>query len=550
MRLINTITFQLTGPFIGGDVPPYAILSHTWNGNEPSLQAMADCLRRKDDERFLKIRSCCAQALKDGYIFLWVDTVCIDKTSSAELSEAINSMYDWYSSAGVCYAYLEDFSLRKESTLLTSELAKCRWFTRGWTLQELIAPVKMVFFNQDWIEIGDRKQLAHTIKSITGIEPHVLYGKSIHLFSVAERMSWASRRNTTRAEDQAYCLLGIFGINMPMLYGEGGPKAFFRLQQEILRASNDQSIFAWSPSESRSTLHGLLAPSPSFFRDSNHFKPTRAPGDTNDLTITNRGISLDVLVNPTRSSIVLKCRRAGSPVPCSVRVQRLRSGPNHYAIAGYISETEQLRYSADLERINIFVPHEISEVEFYHRNLVDYLALARLPTIESDYYLDGYFPGDQYDSRSATLSISPYADRGSGAIFSFHHREESSLPFLVALFCDGGNLENEGLRPETDVIGVFDNVDYKNPVDYYFEDFQPWFTTRGNSDAPITARKTSRNGVDAWTLKDGTLVHVSVTRNLNPHLQYIGCARILAGKSWELDILPFLDWGSFTDYVD
>jgi hypothetical protein len=177
-----------------------------------------------------------------------VDTCCIDKTSSAELSEAINSMFRWHEIATICYAYLTDVYSYADSP----EFAKSRWFRRGWTLQELLAPSVLRFFNASWTYIGDRSQLSSVIVAITKIDIHYLdvglgtneYRiESIRSAPVARRMSWASERVTMRVEDMAYCLLGIFGVNMPMLYGEGG-RAFVRLQEEILKESIDMTIFA------------------------------------------------------------------------------------------------------------------------------------------------------------------------------------------------------------------------------------------------------------------------------------------------------------------
>jgi hypothetical protein len=173
----------------------------------------------------------------------------IDKTSSAELTEAINSMYSWYREAAVCYAYLSDV-LTKDGIDIENRsigsFAKSRWFTRGWTLQELLAPTNVLFYDADWAEIGSKAELCEDVSIITGIPSQALAGAT-HLgaFPIAERMSWASTRSTTRVEDAAYCLLGIFDVNMPLLYREGY-KAFSRLQDEIMRTSTDQSIFAWA----------------------------------------------------------------------------------------------------------------------------------------------------------------------------------------------------------------------------------------------------------------------------------------------------------------
>jgi hypothetical protein len=179
-----------------------------------------------------------------------VDTCCIDKTSSAELSEAINSMYTWYKNAIVCYAYLSDARMFNCRTMWATEeeFKKCRWFTRGWTLQELIAPPSVRFFSQDWIFIGEKFHLSGILSNITGIDIATLIGGNVTDVSVAKRMSWASKRVTTRVEDIAYCLLGIFEVSLPLLYGEG-KRAFTRLQEEIMKSSDDQSLFAWEERE-------------------------------------------------------------------------------------------------------------------------------------------------------------------------------------------------------------------------------------------------------------------------------------------------------------
>lgn len=170
---------------------------------------------------------------------------CIDKTSSAELSEAINSMFSWYQNAAVCYAYLSDVPKSTDVSAAESSFSKSRWFTRGWTLQELIAPCNLVFFSMDWHTLGTKIELSSRISSITGIERKFLSGKSLELASAAKIMSWAALRKTSRVEDIAYCLLGLFDINMPLIYGEG-KKAFRRLQEEIMTSrSEDHSLFAW-----------------------------------------------------------------------------------------------------------------------------------------------------------------------------------------------------------------------------------------------------------------------------------------------------------------
>ena len=232
----------------------YAILSHTWAGDEQTLQdvrAIGERCRsrgtnpRDDPELSSKIRECCILAEKHGYRWVWIDSCCIDKTSSSELSEAINSMFRWYKEAEVCFAYLADVPsdcvLRKRS----SAFRKSRWHTRGWTLQELIAPDFLIFLSAEWHELGNRADLSALLREITGVPSGVLAGdRQPAEYSVSRRMSWASRRKTTRVEDEAYSLMGLFGVNMPANYGEG-KKAFIRLQYEIMQHDPDTSLFAF-----------------------------------------------------------------------------------------------------------------------------------------------------------------------------------------------------------------------------------------------------------------------------------------------------------------
>ncbi|KAI6012665.1 heterokaryon incompatibility protein-domain-containing protein, partial [Pisolithus orientalis] len=235
----------------------YAILSHRW-GNEVNYDEMTELMKMEEQERdevrqrggYQKIIKSCEQAMRDGYRWLWIDTCCIDKRSSAELSEAINSMYRWYRNSQRCYVYLNDvdesaFPTRPNESKYDSSNGWPEWFIRGWTLQELIAAKEVQFFNKDWTFLGNKQTLADTLKIITRIPDEVLRdGLTSKCPSVARVMSWAADRKTTRVEDRAYSLLGLFGVNMPMLYGEG-EKAFQRLQLEILRVSSDHSIFAW-----------------------------------------------------------------------------------------------------------------------------------------------------------------------------------------------------------------------------------------------------------------------------------------------------------------
>ena len=308
----------------------YAILSHRWiDPTEVDFEELVDLARMDKAERnevrgrlgYKKIFNTCQQAQKDGYEWVWVDTCCIDKRSSAELSEAINSMYRWYGNAKICYAYLHDvdgssFPTKKDDGKHPKSNGWPEWFSRGWTLQEMIAPRNLRFFNKDWQPIGDKEMLARTLKRITRVPEHVLTdGLEGNRPCVAQIMSWAANRTTTRVEDKAYSLMGLLDVNMSMLYGEG-KKAFHRLQLEIIRSSNDQSIFAWGFRSSSVRIGSILADDPSFFEypfgmelmDHSEFiqkfpELSSTNADHFDVfPITNRGIQIWMLFRRYRGS--------------------------------------------------------------------------------------------------------------------------------------------------------------------------------------------------------------------------------------------------------
>jgi hypothetical protein len=225
--------------FFEDDIPEYAILSHRWGADEVSYKDMIDG-KSKGKAGYGKIQFCGEQARRDGLEYFWVDTCCIDKSSSAELSEAINSMFRWYQKATRCYVYLSDVS--REDRKARGASVECawefafrasKWFTRGWTLQELLAPRSVEFFSRERIRLGDKGTLEQQIHEITGIPAMALRQHTFSQFEVDERFSWAKSRQTTRGEDKAYSLFGIFDVHMPLLYGEGEVKAFQRLREAI-----------------------------------------------------------------------------------------------------------------------------------------------------------------------------------------------------------------------------------------------------------------------------------------------------------------------------
>ncbi|KAH6616119.1 heterokaryon incompatibility protein-domain-containing protein [Chaetomium sp. MPI-SDFR-AT-0129] len=274
MWLINTKSLVLE--YFTSPPEQYAALSHMWTANqEISFQEFhrlqevnhsagdqsTSQLRAKTG--YKKILQCCKLAVDEGLQYAWVDTCCIDKTSSAELSESINSMFTWYKYATVCFTYLAD--VQSTSDTYRPDGTASQWYFRGWTLQELVAPLYVNFYNSQWQKLGTKWSLRKEISSITGISELDIILFDPARSSVAQKMSWAAKRITTRVEDMAYCLLGLFGIHMPLLYGEG-IHAFRRLQEELLKATADQTIFAWMhPAWAEALPWGVLASSPASF---------------------------------------------------------------------------------------------------------------------------------------------------------------------------------------------------------------------------------------------------------------------------------------------
>ncbi|KAH9848615.1 heterokaryon incompatibility protein-domain-containing protein [Lenzites betulinus] len=305
-RFLNTYTGEFVWIAEVG-ATPYAILSHTWRSDEEGGEQTYDDIVKLQTECPIethepwnaetappvnqaffshpklseKIKRACEVARNTDFRLIWIDSCCIDKRSSAELTEAINSMYALYRDADVCFVFLVDVPHGTDPREEDSDFWQSRWHERGWTLQELVAPPYVVFLTCDWTFLGTKTGLARTLERITGVDAAILLGlKRVESASVAKRMSWAASRKTTRVEDRAYSLLGIFGVHMPPIYGEG-TNAFLRLQEEIIKHIPDQSIFAWGWSYTLSDLHtladsrgslweidsGLLAASPDAFRD-------------------------------------------------------------------------------------------------------------------------------------------------------------------------------------------------------------------------------------------------------------------------------------------
>ncbi|KAK5674859.1 hypothetical protein LTS10_012596 [Elasticomyces elasticus] len=335
-RLINVLTGLLEP--VNWQAPDassekrYAILSHTWGPDESEVtfREWKDGSGRLK-AGYRKIEGACRQSETDGLRYIWVDTCCIDKTNNNELSEAINSMFDWYANSEICYALLSDVSGAPSQGNTLERVRASQWFTRGWTLQEFIAPSKVHFYSQDWSSLQSRDTMLQELAELTGIDAAVLaHHKRLSECSIAQRLSWASRRITTKPEDRAYSLLGIVGVDMPLLYGEGD-KAFRRLQEAALTTSGDLSVLAWGHvGPERST--SLFAATPSDFFGSSRIilDPLRKPTEH---WMTSSGLKGTLFVCKTfegqdalETSVlaILGCRPESSPD--QVWTLRLKTG--------------------------------------------------------------------------------------------------------------------------------------------------------------------------------------------------------------------------------
>ncbi|KAF5329225.1 hypothetical protein D9758_018195 [Tetrapyrgos nigripes] len=307
MHLLNTKTLKLMEFY--ADIPWYAILSHTWEKEEVTFQDIQNLGTARLKAGFAKVLNAYARARNYNFEWIWIDSCCINKESSAELSEAINSMYQYYENAVVCYVYLCDVSIEFHPRNPKSTFKDSRWFKRGWTLQELLAPDYVVFLDKDWVRIGTRWTLCDVVSVITSIPVEVFEGHNINRYSVAQRMSWVALRETTRAEDQAYSLMGIFGVSMPPIYGEGGAKAFVRLRQEIIKISDDRSIFAWVAASSEHDKHrGLLARLPYKFKASD----SDCIGDRSSYSFGNNGLRIHLPLETTADDDVCQSEKDSS----------------------------------------------------------------------------------------------------------------------------------------------------------------------------------------------------------------------------------------------
>jgi tetratricopeptide (TPR) repeat protein len=257
MRLLhfNALDRLILTDFHGKPIPPYAILSHRWSDSETLIEDISIGNYKEKQEGYRKLRFCAEQAAQDGLQYFWIDTCCIDRWNNNERSRAINSMFWWYKNAKRCYVFLSDVSLSATTETpqrsdWEASFCASAWFSRGWTLQELIAPAYVEFYSCEGQRIGDKASLGRLLHGITGIPLAALRNCPLDQFNIFERMRWADKRTTTEEEDIVYCLLGLLGISMPVTYGEGQENARGRLQAEIEATGSAPSIIPFSRNES------------------------------------------------------------------------------------------------------------------------------------------------------------------------------------------------------------------------------------------------------------------------------------------------------------
>jgi len=455
MRLLNAVTLQLeafpnaTSP----KTPPYAILSHTWGdeGEEVQYHHLMSRDAQHHIQKSAKLQGLCEHARSNNQRYVWVDSCCINQTSSAELTEAINSMFRWYKEAEVCYTYIADVTVADgdNESQVHAKLERSRWFTRGWTLQELLAPEKLHFFDSKWRFLGTKGTLCDVVESATGISHEYLQcNRPISTASVGQRMSWAARRVTTKDEDMAYCLLGIFDVNMPAIPGEGRERAFRRLQKEILeQIIDDDSILAWDWTTdgppTPSIPVGFLAPSPAAFINCqdivarpNAGKLKLSPGVV-QLPLRIHSASEDKLYGILSSGHENNSQHVvGVPLMKSTRIS-----------GGYARPKGGRSLLIPRTTIDFASPEELIELSIVDEDVpavsshTGYWILARVPP-GGDFarpQKETVEPSDRYDENKGSINVGILRDSESPSITFVRYNRVAAVPtptasdFIVAL---------------------------------------------------------------------------------------------------------------------
>ncbi|KAK5636115.1 hypothetical protein RRF57_011827 [Xylaria bambusicola] len=464
MRLINVKTFKLE-EFLDYQTPQYAILSHTWgeDNEELTFRNVEEGEIDKPGVGSVKFRGCCRQAATDSLEYAWIDTCCIDKTNLVELSEAINSMFRWYMRASVCYAYLSDIPGDDNPQKPGSKFRTSRWFRRGWTLQELLAPKRLRFYDSEWRSLGTKGDMCTAIEEITGIPRSFLKGiTDLHTASIAQRMSWAAQRKTKRKEDLAYCLLGIFNVAMPMIYGEGGNQAFFRLQERIMKTTRDDSILAWGLSDDETpasdsgqvTPGRILAAAPSDFAHSGKIV-SREQSSTSSHSLDISGGSLRIYVSLLHTSVdkamgLLRCGPEHNTQVVGIPLAKMTSGSSDEYVRPRGSHSVLRPIPAsDAPPQLIHIKHDSQSTEPQDVNRLHWL------------YDDGFAeiglklvdvaPPSCWDKEGAliTSTMKPDDNAAHQILARFRHDEEESRDFVVVLQL---KQQDTGLKPQCCVV--------------------------------------------------------------------------------------------------
>lgn len=432
MRLLNVRSSRME-EFNGDNIPPYAVLSHTWNAVELTFQDLKSWKYSLPFWRWpSKVSGTCKLARDEGIRYVWIDSCCIDKTNSAELSEAINSMFPWYRRAEVCYVYLSDVIWKEGKEKSIMMFRESRWFTRGWTLQELIAPADLCFYDQSWRFIGTKFDLARTIQQVTGIPRSFLLGAAaLEEASVAQRFAWASKRQTTRIEDRAYCLLGLFGVNMPMIYGEE-EQSMVRLQQEIMKESDDQSIMArgYIPEGTHLTFesvrNGLLAYHPADFGHCQRIVPLRYAA-VSGFEFVSGQLKLPVtLYKPNDGTIValINCQSEEKPGrPLALKLREVR--PNNFErIPGSRPEVFDGPLESPLHSFQVIQLLKPQQDLTLARSREHWIHVEELPRLLSqDIYLAEIVPENRWmPNWDMIATTGPMADGGPTTILRYRFR--------------------------------------------------------------------------------------------------------------------------------
>ncbi|ETS80699.1 hypothetical protein PFICI_08228 [Pestalotiopsis fici W106-1] len=454
MWLLDTSNYSLVEIFRPEDFQ-YAILSHTWNsGNEVSFQDLRNLDRARQRSGWTKIERTCKLAAQQNIKFAWVDTCCIDKTNNTELAEAINSMFEWYKLATICYVYLEDLpssSVGPESKFAQRQMAKdlvrCKWFGRGWTLQELIAPSSAEFFDRDWILRGNKKSLQHQLSQITDIELGVLANsEDLSSIPVARKMAWAAKRKTTRIEDIAYSLLGIFNVNMPLIYGEG-MRAFLRLQEAIAQSTYDLSLFAWSDDEENPQTpeyNGIFAQTPMQFSRCGTLLNIESPAllAGQSFNLTNRGVEFETYLRRDTSEGDFEMCLFCAPGPRNrrkyiyIRLVKTVTGYVRHRTQKlfYLSEDSLAWNDWDPHLVSVRVPRVLSLTESAKvKGRLENSFVITTPTKHIESLRCEFFPNIRPDLSRDDINVPWYYDASSSRILTSGSTQFTGMLYLAIM---------------------------------------------------------------------------------------------------------------------